>query len=148
MRNRFLFSASLAALLVCGCQSQSGDAKLKVGVLDTARILSEMPKYRDMQGNLQREQAEFQQTLPQRGDQVSQERYKQIQASVEKRRSEWQKRVNQTLKDAIKDIRDLTAQVADEKKLDMVVVSTPFSRSVHYSSGQDVTIDVLLKMKR
>jgi hypothetical protein len=38
--------------------------------------------------------------------------------------------------------------VAEEKHLDLVVVSTPYSPSVHYNGGQDVTIDVLLKLKR
>lgn len=141
-----------AALLASGCGGgQSGDGKMRVGVLDTTRILAEMPKYKDLQSNLAREQREFQtqieSQLPQNSD-ISEEKKRQLEQEVNKKRSEFQTRVNQTLQAAIKDIKDLTTQVAEEKHLDLVVVSTPFNRSVHYNGGQDVTIDVLLKLKR
>ena len=137
------------ASLACGCGGgQSGDGKMRVGVLDTTRILAEMPKYKDLQSNLAREQRDFQSTLPQPGSDVSEEQMKQIQQQAAKKRSEFQTRVSQTIQTAIKDIKDLTTQVAEEKHLDLVVVSTPFNNSVHYNGGQDVTIDVLLKLKR
>lgn len=143
----------VAAGLMCGCGGgQSGDGKMRVGVLDTTRILSEMPKYKDLQSNMAREQREFQtqieSQLPQSGADISDEKKKQLEQEVNKKRSEFQTRVNQTLQAAIKDIKELTTQVAEEKNLDLVVVSTPFNRSVHYNGGQDVTIDVLLKLKR
>lgn len=143
----------MAAGLVCGCGGgQSGDGKMRVGVLDTTRILAEMPKYKDLQSNLAREQREFQKQLesqmPQPGADISEEKKKLLQQEVNKKRSEFQTRVNQTIQTAIKDIKDLTTQVAEEKHLDLVVVSTPFNPSVHYNGGQDVTIDVLLKLKR
>ncbi|MBX3168121.1 MAG: OmpH family outer membrane protein [Candidatus Eremiobacteraeota bacterium] len=139
--------------LAGGCGGgQSGDGKMRVGVLDTTRILAEMPKYKDLQSNLAREQREFQtkiqSQLPQPGADISDEKKKQLEQEVNKKRSEFQTRVNQTLQAAIKDIKDLTTQVAEEKHLDLVVVSTPFNPSVHYNGGQDVTIDVLLKLKR
>ena len=138
---------TLMAGFVSGCQPQS-DGKLRIGVLDTSRILEDMPKYKDLQSNLANEQMEFQNTLPKQGDDLSEDQVKLIQQSVEKRRGEWQKRVQQTLQEAISDIRGLTEEVAHDKKLDIVVVSTPFNRSVHYNSGQDVTLDVLLKLKQ
>lgn len=137
----------VSALLLCGCGGKS-DGKLRVGVLDTAQILSEMPKYKDLQANLTREQAEFQTQLSKEGQGLTEDRAKKLQADVLKRRSEWQKRVNQTIQGAIVDIKELTQQVAQEKNLDIVVVSTPFNRSVHYHAGQDVTLDVRLKLKR
>lgn len=147
MQLRKLLVVGLAITLLCGCQS-SGDGKMRIGVLDTSRILEDMPKYKDLQANLTREQMEFQNTLPRQGSDVTEDQMKLIQQSVEKRRGEWQKRVNQTIQAAIKDIKDLTEEVARDKKLDIVVVSTPFTRSVHYNSGQDITLDVLLKMKQ
>lgn len=138
-----------AAGLASGCGGGSaGDGKIRVGVLDTTRILAEMPKYKDLQSNLAREQRDFQSKLPQAGADVSEAEVKQIQAEAAKKRSEFQTRVNSTIQTAIKDIKDLTTQVAEEKHLDLVVVSTPFNNSVHYNGGQDVTIDVLLKLKR
>ncbi|MFN8606080.1 MAG: OmpH family outer membrane protein [Vulcanimicrobiota bacterium] len=140
------------ACLVSGCGGSAGDGKVRVGVLDTTRILEEMPKYKDLRDSLTREQIDFQRKMqdkmPQPGADVSPEQVKEIQKEVAKKRSEFQTRVNQMLQTAIKDIKDLTAQVAEEKHLDLVVVSTPFSPSVHYNGGQDVTIDVLLKLKR
>jgi len=138
-----------AAGLAGGCGGgNAGDGKMRVGVLDTTRILAEMPKYKDLQSNLAREQRDFQSKLPQAGADVSEAEVKQIQAEAAKKRSEFQTRVNSTIQTAIKDIKDLTTQVAEEKHLDLVVVSTPFNNSVHYNGGQDVTIDVLLKLKR
>ncbi|MBS2038694.1 OmpH family outer membrane protein [bacterium] len=139
--------------LASGCGGSSGgDGKVRVGVLDTTRILEEMPKYKDLRDSLTREQIDFQRKMqdkmPQPGENVSEEQVKEIQKEVAKKRSEFQTRVNQMLQTAIKDIKDLTTQVAEEKHLDLVVVSTPFSPSVHYNGGQDVTIDVLLKLKR
>lgn len=138
----------LCAILLGGCGGQSGDGQMRVGVLNTARILEEMPKYKDLQANLAREQMEFQAKLPQPGADISEEQKQQLQKEYTTRRSEFQKSVNQTIETAIKDIKDLTTQVAEEKNLDMVVVNTPYSPSVYYNAGQDVTIDVLVKMKR
>ena len=146
-RNLMMLWAGTAMLSGCGGGGPS-DGKIRVGVLDTTRILAEMPKYKDLQSNLAREQRDFQNTLPQPGADVSQEQMKQIQQQAAKKRSEFQTRVSQTIQTAIKDIKDLTTQVAEEKHLDLVVVSTPFNQSVHYNGGQDVTIDVLLKLKR
>jgi Skp family chaperone for outer membrane proteins len=143
-----MVSLLLASLALTGCGGQENDGKLRVGVLDTSRILSEMPKYKDLQSNLMREQREFQSKLPQPGSDVSEEDMKQLQKEADKKRSEFQKRVSQTVQTAIKDIRELTTQVAEDKNLDIVVVSTPYTPSVHYHSGQDITIDVMLKMKR
>ena len=138
----------LTSLALMGCGSKESDGKLRVGVLDTSRILSEMPKYKDLQSNLAREQQDFQSKMPRPGSDVSPEDVKQLQKEAGKKQAEFQKRVDQTIQAAIKDIRDLTTQVSEEKNLDIVVVNTPYTPSVHYSSGQDITIDVMLKMKR
>lgn len=140
--------ALVGTLAMVGCGEKSDGGKLRVGVLDTTRILTEMPKYKDLQSNLAREQSEFQSRLPQPGAQLSEDEIKQLQKEADKKRSEFQKRVNQTIQTAIKDIRDLTTKVAQEKNLDIVVVNTPYNQSVHYHSGQDVTVDVILKLKR
>jgi hypothetical protein len=140
------------AWLVGGCGGPAGDGKIRVGVLDTTRILEEMPKYKDLRDSMQREQIDFQRKIQDKmasvGENASDEQKKQIGNEIAKKRSEFQTRVNQMLQTAIKDIKDLTSQVAEEKHLDLVVVSTPYSPSVHYNGGQDVTIDVLLKLKR
>lgn len=145
---RILILGLLGTLALTGCGEKSDSSTLRVGVLDTTRILTEMPKYKDLQSNLAREQREFQSRLPQPGAQLSEEEIKQLQKEAEKKRTEFQKRVNQTIQTAIKDIRELTTKVAQEKKLDIVVVNTPYNQSVHYHSGQDVTVDVILKLKR
>lgn len=136
------------ALLLSGCGGGKSDGQLRVGVLDTAQILSEMPKYRDLQSRLTREQAEFQSQLAQEPTGISEARMRELQQDALKKRQDWQKRVDQTIQDAIKDIKDMTGQVAQEKKLDIVVVSTPMNNAVHYHQGQDVTLDVRLKLKR
>ena len=148
MKTNLMMLLAGAALVSGWGGGGTSDCKLRVGVLDTTRILAEMPKYKDLQSNLAREQRDFQSTLPQPGADVSEEQMKQIQQQAAKKRSEFQTRVSQTIQTAIKDIKDLTTQVAEEKHLDLVVVSTPFNPSVHYNGGQDVTIDVLLKLKR
>jgi Skp family chaperone for outer membrane proteins len=135
------------ALLTMGCQG-GGDRPLRIGVLDTAQILTLMPKYRDLQGNLAREQMEFQASLPKPGSDLTQEEAKVIQKDAERRQREFQKRANQTIQDAIKDIRELTNEVAKQKDLDMVVVRTPYSNSVHFYAGTDITLDVKILLQQ
>jgi len=147
MTTRRFLPVLLAMALLVGCQEAS-DGKLKVGILDTSRILTEMPKYKDLQADLAKQQLEFQRSLPNPGKELTQEEMMKIQKDADKRQAQFQKRVDATVQMAIKEIRELASQVAQEKKLDMVVVHTPFTSSVYYHSGQDVTIDVVLKMKR
>lgn len=151
MKRTFLLLLA-GAWLASGCGGPASDGKIRVGVMDTTRILEEMPKYKDLRDTMTREKIDFQRKIQDRmasvGENATEEQKKEIGKEVAKKQSEFQNRVNQMLQTAIKDIKDLTAQVAEEKHLDLVVVSTPFSPSVHYNGGQDVTIDVLLKLKR
>lgn len=139
----------LLAALACGCGgAKAGEEKLRVGRLDTKRILAEMPKYKDLQSSLVQEQAEFQRSLPGPNEKVSEARVKSLRADAQRRRDSYEKRVNDVVQEAISEIRDKASQVAAEKNLDIVVVDTPPDSAIRYSSGQDVTIDVLVKMKR
>lgn len=139
---------ALFILFLCffaiGCGNR-GDGKLRVGLIDTGRILEEMPRYRDLRNDLAKDRSSFFAHMPAN---PTQEEMMRLQSEAEKKQKDWQKRVMETLQQAVKEIEGLTAEVAKQKDLDMVVISTPYSKTVYYHAGQDITIDVLLKLQK
>ena len=45
-------------------------------------------------------------------------------------------------------LKDLRKKVAKEKGLDMVVVQNPLTKTVRYTDGEDLTLDVSLELQK
>ncbi|MCA9797287.1 MAG: hypothetical protein KC910_36000, partial [Candidatus Eremiobacteraeota bacterium] len=56
--------------------------------------------------------------------------------------------VNDFLNKSVDVVRAQAVEVAEEKGLDIVVLDTNFMNSVQYYNGEDITLDVILKMKK
>lgn len=144
---RLAFGMAMLSLLLSGCQKSATreDGKLRVGLINTSRILEEMPKYRDLRNNLAQERGSFMASLP---ENPSKEEFDRVQKDAAKKQKDWEKRVMDTVQQSVKEISALTADVAKQKDLDLVVISTPYTNSIYYHAGQDITIDVLLKLQK
>lgn len=139
----------LAAALVAGCGggSSKGGA-LRVGILNTARIVENDPAYKSLQLNIMSEKSSFLEGLPQNPEELTKEQRGKFQEDSQKKQAEWQKKVMAFIQQSVKQITSITAEVAKQRDLDMVVINTPFTNAVHYTSGQDITLDVMLKLNR
>lgn len=139
----------LAAALLAGCGGgpQKGGT-LRVGVLNTARIVEEDPAYKSLQLSIMSEKSNFLEGLPENPDALTQDQRSKFRQDSQKKQAEWQKKVMAFIQQSVKQITDITADVAKQRDLDMVVINTPFTNAVHYTSGQDITLDVMLKLNR
>lgn len=151
-----LLALSLGATALWGCQASEPKvvddgppkASLKIGIVDTTRVLPEMPAYRDLKTNMMRDRNSFVASLPQDPSRLTKEQMTQYQAEAQQKQANWRKKTLETIQEATKTIKSQTAEVAQQKKIDLVVVSTPFANSLFYYSGEDITLDVMLKMNK
>ena len=148
-------SLALLALLLCaGCEKGNPSVagtpvpKMRVARIDTVRILAEMPHYKELQSAMIEDKSEYFASLQSKGDprKLSKEQWDELRVQAQKKRVEWQKRIVELGQSSIKDISELTAEVAKQRNLDMVVIDT--AGVVQYIDGQDVTTDVILKLKK
>ncbi len=139
MRNGFLILLALLGLAGCG----DADRPLRVGVLDTIRALEEQPEVADFKlewtEDASRMILEMESVDP---------KSEQFQAQFQKSAEQWEKRVNQFLESTVDKVRQDAAEVARQKGLDLVILRTPYLRSVHYFDGEDITTDVVLHLKK
>lgn len=148
MKTLCLTLAVTAALVAgCGGGSQKGGT-IRVGVLNTARIVDQDPAYKTLQLNIMSEKSSFLGSLPENPEQLTKEERLKFSQDSQKKQAEWQKKVMAFIQQSVKQITDVTAEVAKQRDLDMVVINTPFTNAVHYTSGQDITLDVMLKLNR
>jgi Skp family chaperone for outer membrane proteins len=149
MRARTRAAWCLAGLaLVCsGCRNDP-DRKLRVGVIDTTRILQEMPQYKDLQAQIQSDKSSFLANLPDPNKKISPQEAAKVQEEAASKQRDWEKLVMDLMKTSVQKITETTAEVARQRDLDMVVINTPATNVVYYYAGQDVTLDVLLKLQK
>jgi len=139
----------ITAALVAGCGGGSSKGgNLRVGVLNTARIVDQDPAYKTLQLNIMSEKSTFITSLPENPEGLSKEELNKFRQDSQKKQAEWQKKVMAFIQQSVKQITNVTAEVAKQRDLDMVVINTPFTNAVHYTSGQDITLDVMLKLNR
>lgn len=122
------------ALLLGGC-AQSG----AVGVLDINKVMSESPKVKEYQEQLNQKGQELTSKLDAEKPSISAEQFQTKQEAAYKEFLQMKQDFEQKIDDSVK---QATEQVAKEKKLSTVI----YKNGVAYG-GTDVTQDVMNKMQ-
>lgn len=130
-------------LAVTGCNE--GDRPLKVGVVDTARVIEERPEAVDIRLDWVKDASDLYLEMTDPGD--GKVDWEAVRIDAEQRSARWEKQVGDFVAQAVAAVREHSSEVAREKGLDMVVVNNPYLSPVQYCSGEDITLDVILKMK-
>ncbi|MEW6278194.1 MAG: hypothetical protein AB1758_06200 [Candidatus Eremiobacterota bacterium] len=148
MKRLTLLSAVLAVVL-SGCGQEKQGPAVKAGVVDTVRILNEMPEYRDLNLDWVRQTGEFYDSLPRDRQQLKDpKQLDAVRSDLRSRSETWQKRSDDFFRETYDRIKAASEEVAREKGLDLVVVDTPYVPAVQYSAGDNITTDVLLRLNR
>ncbi|GMU53510.1 MAG: hypothetical protein AMXMBFR33_26560 [Candidatus Xenobia bacterium] len=134
-------------LLVVGC-GQGEPRKLKVGVVNTERVVSEMPEFRDMNLSWAAETGSFLSSIPQSREEFDKRKLKDLNDRIQRASKSWQARSSKFYEDAYRRITQASEQVARERGLDVVVIDTMHLPAVQYTSGENVTTDILIKLNQ
>ncbi len=134
-------------LLVAGC-GQSEPRKLKVGVVNTERVVSEMPEFRDMNLSWAAETGSFLSSIPKSREEYDKQKLKDLNDRIQRASKSWQARSSKFYEDAYRRITEASKQVASERGLDVVVIDTLHLPAVQYTSGENVTTDILIKLSQ
>lgn len=135
----------VACALTAGCDSADKEPqKLKVATVDIMRVMEERPETVAIRLDW----------ASQRGDTAmkiskvkSEEEAEALRKQIEKRSEDWQKRVDAFMEDSIKKVEKSTAEIAKERGLDIVVVDNPLTQTVKFRDGEDITLDVSVKIQ-
>lgn len=138
-----LLTCLLVALATTACAQK--DRPLKVGVLDTVRALESQPEVAGFRMDWAQEVGEIYLQLQRV---KTKQNYEDLSKNVMKRNEEWRKEVDEFLNKSVEVVRAQAVEVAKEKDLDIVVLDTNFMNSVQYYNGEDITLDVIVKMKK
>jgi len=127
---------ALAVLLLGGCAGAGSSA---IGVVDVNKVMTESPKVKQLQEQLNAKGKELSDKLEQDKSKISQEEFQKRQEAAYndflKLKQDLESQVDNTLKQAIE-------QVAKEKKLGVVLYKTGVAQG-----GTDVTDEVLKRMQ-
>ena len=146
---------ALATLLVgvglvvtmSGCQAQR---QLKVGLVDTDRIVRESPRYMELNVMLANERQAFREQLPNNTNNMSDSQINELRQKLAKdaqaRSDKFSKQYMDFIKKLTEDIRGAAKTVAEERDFDLVIVDSPNTPTVLYNSGENLTTDILLKL--
>ena len=125
----------LTALFLTGCLGSAS----KVGVVDRSKIMTESPKVKELQEQLNAKGTELTQNLEKEQSALSAEDYqaKEEMASMEfaKLQQELVVQLNDSVKKAVE-------EVSKEKKMDIIIY-----KDVVVNGGVDITDDVIKKMQ-
>lgn len=148
---RRLYLVILAAASVVGLVGCSGSGpQMKVGFVNTARIVQENPKYLELNVLLVQEREAVRAQIPQNVRELSTGEKQQLQQRLAKEASERSSRFDNLVRDFMQklqaDIKESATEVAQAKNLDVVIINTPYFPTIHYTSGEDITTDIMLKM--
>ncbi len=137
-----------AVLLLGG--SGCAQRTLKVGVVNTERIIRENPKYMELNVILSDERSKVYSQIPDNVSSMSAAQKKALQEKLAKdaaeRSSKFDKLYNESMQGLREDIKAQASEVAKDKGIDLVVVNTVNYPVVLYTSGDNITLDILLKM--
>lgn len=134
-------------LLIAGC-GQSEPRRLKVGVVNTERVVSEMPEFRDMNLSWAAETGSFLSSIPQSREEFDKRKLKDLNDRIQRASKSWQARSSKFYEDAYRRITQASEQVARERGLDVVVIDTMHLPAVQFTSGENVTTDILIKLNQ
>lgn len=134
-----------------GKQGMPWHRPLTVGVVNTNRIIAENPKYIELNIALQQERADFYAQIPRDVRTMSATERKGLEQKLNKdaaeRSSKFDKLYRDFMKNLQSEIKENTAQLARERGIDMVIIDTPNFPTVLYSSGDNITTDILIQIK-
>lgn len=137
----------LAGLVGCGAKGP----QMKVGVVNTARIVEQNPRYLNLNMVWVEEKNAVYSQIPQdigtRSDAEKRALQEKLTKEAGERSAKFDKLVRDFMKQMQTDIQDSAAQVAKAKGIDMIIIDTPYYPTVLYNGGENVTTDILLRMK-
>lgn len=143
-----ILTAVSAVLLLGG--SGCAERTLKVGVVNTERIIRENPKYMELNVILSDERSKLYSQIPSNVRSMSVAQKKALQEKLAKNAAEssskFDKLYNESMKGLREDIKNQASEVAKDKGIDLVVVNTVNYPVVLYTNGDNITLDILLKM--
>lgn len=142
---RRLLTASLLGLFVVGC-GPSTPPKMTVGVVDTERVVSEMPEFREMNLTWAADTGGFLSSIPTSQEDMSKQKAEEINKRIASSSKIWQARSSKFYQEAWSRISKAGEEVARQRGLDMVVIDTRHMPSVQYFSGDNITTDILLQL--
>lgn len=142
-----LFFVASAVFFCGGCQRRS----LHVGTVNAEKIISENPKYMELRVVLSDERQKLYSQIPKNVSSMSGTEKKALQEKLAKdaaeRSDKFSKLYRESMAKLQEDIKSHASEVAKDKNLDIVVVNTMMNYPVVlYSSGENITLDILLKM--
>ncbi len=134
-----------ACSLLAGCDNADKEPqKLKVATVDIMRVMEERPETVAIRLDWASQRGD---TAMKISNVKSEEEAETLRKQIEKRSADWQKRVDAFMEDSIKKVEKSTAEIARERGLDIVVVDNPLTRTVKYRDGEDITLDVSVKIQ-
>ncbi|MBQ7567431.1 OmpH family outer membrane protein [bacterium] len=137
--------------LVWGLSGCSMQHTIKVGVVDTDRVVRENPKYMELNVMLAGERQAVMQQVPSNFRDMSssqrQEVRKKLAKDAKERSDKFSKKYIDFIKGLTDDIRVAAKSVADDRHYDLIIVDSPSNPTVLYNSGDNITTDILLKLK-
>ncbi|MBQ7529167.1 OmpH family outer membrane protein, partial [bacterium] len=138
----------VSIIFFCGGCQQRG---LHVGTVNAEKIISEDPKYMELRVVLSDERQKLYSQIPKNVNSMSNTQKKALQEKLAKDAAERSDKFNKLYRESMaklqEDIKSHASEVAKDKGLDIVVVNTMMNYPVVlYSSGDNITLDILLKM--
>lgn len=125
--------------------------QMKVGIVNTARIVQENPKYLDLNVLLMQERDAVYSQIPANVGSLPDSEKRKLQEKLSKEAAERSGQFDKLVRDFMTklqgDIKQSAEQVAREKGIDVVIIDTPYMPTVLYQSGENITTDILLKMR-
>lgn len=139
-------AAAFVCLGICGCANST----LKVATVNTERIIAENPKYMELKVVLADERKQLYSQIPANVNKMTGAEKKALQKKLEKEAADRSKKFDKLYRDSMsklqEDIKDQAAEVCGDKNIDLVVVDSINYPVVLYSAGDNITLDILLKM--
>lgn len=135
-----------------GLTSCGATSSMKVGVVNTGRIVAEHPDYQAISVEWMKRREEMGAMVPDDPASLTLEQRRALQARLEKEAAEKSGQMDKLVREFMQriqaDIQQSAEQVAGEKGLDAVIIESPGFSTVLYNSGENITTDILLKLRK
>lgn len=118
---------------------------MKVGTVDVMRVVEERPETRKIKLDWATQAGDTKVRL---SNVANEAEYQAVQKEIAVQNEAWQQRMNEFMEESIKVMESEVEALAQEQKLDIVVVNNPLTNTVLYSNGEDVTTDVLIRLQQ
>lgn len=139
------FILGLACFVVIGCNGGDKEPqKLKVATVDIMRVLEEQPETVAIRLDWTSQRGD---TAVRISELKSKEEADALRKEIAKRSEKWQKQVDAYMEKSVKQVEKSTAEIAKERGIDLVVVDNPLTHTVKYYDGEDISLDVSVKLQ-